>query len=121
MKLSLDASLTAASSITSDSLALSAWYDAHPGVRRLWAIRDAQALRVIVTLEPTVDDSDTYPAWFANSRKWTREMQASTGRSVRLELLDEPSTDAIEIDVEGEVVVAMSWRDPTSSTSFDQR
>ena len=79
----------------------------------MWAIKDVQALRAIVTLEPTVDNCDTYPVWFANSREWAREMQASTGSSVKLELIDEPSADAIEVDAEGEVVVAMSWRDPT--------
>ena len=113
MKLSLDPSDAAPGNITSESLALSAWYDAHPAVRRMWAIKDAQALRVIVTLEPTVDDSDVYPAWLANSQAWVREMRATTGSAVRLELIDEPAADAIEVDGEGELVVAMSWRDPT--------
>ena len=114
MKLSLDPSVTAPRPITEEFLALSAWYDAHPIVRRMWAIEEAHALRVIIMVEPTVDDSDTYPIWFANSRQWTHEMQAKTGRFVRLQLIDEPSADEIEVDAEGEIIVAVSWRDPAS-------
>ena len=80
---------------------------------------DAQTLSVIVTLEPTVDNGDTYPAWFACNQGWAREIQAITGRPVKLEMLDEPSVDEFEIDVEGEIVAAISWRDPTSFWKAD--
>lgn len=113
MKLNLDPAVTSARRITSESLALAAWYDAHPAVRRLWAIRDAQTLSVILTLEPTMDNGDTYPTWFACSHGWTREVQSITGSSVKLELLDEPLVDEFDIDLEGEIVAAISWRDPT--------
>jgi hypothetical protein len=112
MKLSLDPSVTPAQTITAESLALAAWYDAHPAVRRMWAIREAEKLRVIVTLEPTIDNSDTHPAWLANSHAWGHELHSHTGSFVELELVDEPLINEIETDAEGDVVVAMCWRDP---------
>jgi hypothetical protein len=119
MKLSLDPLATVPRHITAEAEALAAWYDAHPTIRRLWAIRDAQALSVIVTLEPTVDNSDTYPAWFACNQGWAREIRSITGSPVELELLDEPTVDEFEIDLEGEIVAAISWRDPTSFWKAD--
>lgn len=111
MKLSLDPYVTAPRTTTPESSALEAWYDAHPAVRRMWAIRDAQTLRVIVTLEPTVDNDDTLPAWLANGQAWVRELQSHTGSFVELELIDEPLLDEIETDAEGDLVIAMCWRD----------
>jgi hypothetical protein len=61
MELSLDQSITRPRDITSESLALAKWYDAHPGVQRLWGISDTQALRVVVLIEPTYDGDDVYP------------------------------------------------------------
>ena len=43
MKLSLDPMATIPRHITAEAEALAAWYDAHPTIRRLWAIRDANA------------------------------------------------------------------------------
>jgi hypothetical protein len=43
---------------------------------------------------------------------WARELQSHIGGSVELELVDEPRIDAVETDAEGEVVVALWWRDP---------
>jgi hypothetical protein len=119
MKLRLDATRDAPPHVTAESEALSEWYDAHPNIRRLWAIRDAEALSVILTLEPTVDNSDTYPAWFACNQAWTREIRSVTGGAVRLELLDEPVVDEFEIELEGEIVAALNWRDPTSFWKAD--
>ena len=123
MKLSLDPNVMAPRHITAEAEALAAWYDAHPTIRRLWAILnsqgDAQTLSVIVTLEPTVDNGDTYPAWFACNQGWAREIQGITGRLVTLEMLEEPSVDEFEIDVDGEIVAAISWRDPTSFWKAD--
>ena len=112
MKLSLDPSVTALPTNTAESLALAAWYDAHRAVRRMWAIRDAEKLRVIVMLEPTVDNSDTHPAWLANGHAWARDLHSRTGGFVELELVDEPLINEIETDAEGDVIVAMCWRDP---------
>jgi hypothetical protein len=119
MKLSLDSSVNMPRHITAESEALAEWYDAHPAIRRLWAIRDSQALSVILTLEPTVDNDDTYPAWFACNHGWARELRSITGGAVNLELLDEPSIDEFEVDLEGEIVAALSWRDPTSFWKAD--
>jgi hypothetical protein len=119
MKLSLDPAVTAPSHISAEAEALADWYDAHPTIRRLWAIRSALALNVIVTLEPTVDNGDTYPAWFACSRGWAHEIHGLTGGQVSLELLEEPSVDEFEIELEGELVAALSWRDPTSFWKAD--
>ena len=119
MKLKLDPTAMVPRHITAESLALAAWYDGHPTIRRLWAISDEQSLSVILTLEPTMDGDDTYPTWFACSRGWTREIQSITGRPVTVEMLDEPSIDEFEIDLEGEIVAAISWRDPTSFWKAD--
>jgi hypothetical protein len=112
MKLGLDLSITAPRTISSESLALAAWYDTHPAVRRMWAIRNAQTLHVIVALEPTMDNSETYPAWLANGHEWIQELRSHTGCRVELELIDEPLVDEIETDAEGDIVVVMCWRDP---------
>ena len=112
MKLSFDPSVTSPRLITSESLALATWYDAHPAVRRMWAIRHEHTLRVIVALEPTVDDDDVHPVWLANSMAWARELRAQSGGFVELELIDESAVNEIETDAEGDLVVAMCWRDP---------
>lgn len=96
-----------------ESAAVAAWYAAHSSVRRLWAIRDAYGLRVLVTLEPTPDGNDTYPAWIANRHAGAHELQLCTDPSVRLELLDEPVGDAAAVDAEGLIVATLSWRDPS--------
>lgn len=112
MKLSFDPSATAPRNITAESVALATWYDAHPAIRRLWGIRDTQRLRVIVSVEPTHDDSDIFPVWIGNSAAWAQELRLFTGTSVQLELIDEPS-DGIEIDAGSNVVADLFWRDPT--------
>jgi hypothetical protein len=119
VKLSLDPTAMVPRHVTAESEALAAWYDAHPSIRRLWAIRGVQLLNVILTVEPTMDGDDTYPAWFACSRGWTSEIQSIAGGSVQLELLDEPQVNEFEIEVEGEIVAALSWRDPTSFWKAD--
>ena len=113
MKLSLDPTAMVPSHVTAQAEALAEWYDAHPTVRRLWAVKDAKSLSVILTLEPTMDGDDTYPAWFACSHGWAREIQSIAGSAVRLKLLDEPAGCDFEVDLEGEIVAAISWRDPT--------
>jgi hypothetical protein len=119
MKLSLDPMATFPRHVTAESEALAAWYDAHPTIRRLWAIRDGQSFNVILTLEPTMDNSDVTPSWFACNQGWAREIRAITGSPVELELLDEPLVDEFEVDLEGEIVAAISWRDPTSFWKAD--
>lgn len=119
MKLSLDPTGMVPRHVTAEGEALASWYDAHPTIRRLWAVRSALALNVIVTLEPTVDNGDTYPAWFACSRGWAQEIQLLTGSTVSLELLEEPAVNEFDIELDGEIIAALSWRDPTSFWKAD--
>ena len=119
MKLSLDPRINAPCHVSAEAEALAQWYDTHPEIRRLWAIRGVQFLSVIVTLEPTMDNDDTYPAWFACSQHWAREIRSIADGPVILELLDEPTVDEFEIDLDGEIVAAISWRDPTSFWKAD--
>lgn len=119
MKLSLDPAAMAPSHVTAEGEALADWYDAHPTIRRLWAIRSELALNVIVTLEPTVDNNDTYPAWFACSRGWAQEIQLLIGGTVSLEMLEEPPVDEFEIGLDGEIIAALDWRDPSSFWKAD--
>jgi hypothetical protein len=113
MKLSLDPSVTAPRNITTESLALAKWYDAHPAIQRLWAITDTQTLRVVVLIEPTHDSDDVYPAWIANRQTWARELRLLTGSAVQLELVGEPPLDGIEVHAESILVADLFWRDAT--------
>jgi hypothetical protein len=117
MKLKVDAATPAPQGVTRETLALSAWYDRNPAVRRLWAVRGAGGLRVIVALEPTLDSSDIYPLWLANSQAWIKELHSHTGSPVELELIDEPIGDGFHTDAHGELIVAMCWRDPSHALS----
>src|SRR5262245_28501937 len=96
-----------------ESAAVAEWYASHPDVRHLWAIRDADGLRVLITLEPTADGDDTNPAWLANSDAWAHELQSCTGHVVHLELLDEPVFDEATIGAKSLIVASLSWRDPS--------
>jgi len=105
--------VTAPRNITAESLALAKWYDANPTVQRLWGIRDAQALRVVVALEPTLDSDDVSPAWVANCQAWARELHLLTGAAVQLELVGESPLDGIEFRAESVIVADLFWRDAT--------
>jgi hypothetical protein len=90
------------------------WYGSHALVRRLWAIRDSHGLRVLVTLEPTHDSDDTFPAWLANRQAWVQELQSHGDNSVRLEQID----DEVPFETEGVIIAALSWRDPVSEIAI---
>ena len=113
MKLSLDPYVTAPRNTTAESLALARWYDSKPAVRRLWGIKDAQRLRVIVAVEPTLDDDDISPAWFAHAEEWASELHSHMGSDVQLELIHVPTFDEIEIDDESVIIADLFWRDAT--------
>lgn len=120
MKLSLDpACQPTPPHVTAEAEALADWYDSHPDVRRLWAIQGALSLNVIVTLEPTMDNGDTSPPWLACGRRWAGEIQSLMGSTVSLELLEEPLSSEVDVEYEGEIVAALSWRDPTSFWKAD--
>lgn len=102
---------------------LSEWYARTPGVRRLWAIDSTrppgpsafERLRVVLMLEPAGDSGETSIVWMARGRTWQRELRAQLACEVDLEWLDDGDSDELEIDGDGTVVVALCWRDPTSS------
>jgi hypothetical protein len=101
---------------TPAAAALVKWYASHSIVRRLWAIESGEAIRVVVTLEPTLDGDDTQPAWLANSWSWAQDLRLRLQRMVHLELINEPSlrTEA-SCDGDGALITEISWRDPTQA------
>jgi hypothetical protein len=113
MKLSLEPVVVAPQDATVESLALALWYDSQPSVRRLWGIRHEQRLRVIIAVEPTLDNDDVFPAWFVNSGAWTNQLQLYLGCEVQLELLQESAWGGIEVDSGSIVVADLNWRDAT--------
>lgn len=95
---------------------LSEWYAAHSIVRRLWAMESGEAIRVVVTLEPTLDGDDTQPAWLANSWTWAQELRLRLQRIVHLELINEPTTRIEAIcDSDNALITAISWREPAET------
>jgi hypothetical protein len=112
MKLSLEPIVVAPQDITPESLALARWYDSQPVVRRLWGIKHQQHLRVIVALEPTLDNDDIYPVWLVNTGAWTRDLRSRTGCAVQLELYLESPFSGVEIGP-GNVIADLFWRDAT--------
>jgi hypothetical protein len=90
---------------------LAKWYAAHSVIRRLWAISESQRMRVIVTLEPTRDGDDIYPAWLANGHEWAHELQLRLGGPVQLEVMDEPVLAGLATGVDGVLVAEVCWRD----------
>jgi hypothetical protein len=111
-KLSVKPSLATPQTVTAESVALASWYDSKPAVRRLWGVKDAQTLRVIIAVEPTLDNDDIYPAWFANAKEWTSQLHAYTKRHVQLELIQGPPY-GLEIDPGSVVIAELFWRDAT--------
>ena len=101
--------------VTRESAALSAWYNSRPEIRRLWALRDTQGLRVLVHVERALDSNEIHPAWMANRDVWIDELQLRTGSPVRLENADVPFGDELVTDAPGVIVAALSWRDPAFS------
>jgi len=118
MKLSLSPSLQTHPQETLDFDALRSWYDGKPSVRRLWAIRpeedsEATGLRVILMLEPSPDGNDPSPRWMAHGPQWAMELTERLSGTVQLERIDGPLPDEFEIEGEGVLLSALSWRDPT--------
>lgn len=99
--------------VISESLALAHWYDSQPVVRRLWGIRRQDLLRVIVAIEPTLDNDDIYPAWLANTSSWRRDLHARLGRPVQLELFLMSPWDEVKVEPGCVVIADLHWRDAT--------
>ena len=100
--------------VTAASVVLAKWYAAHPAVRRLWAFKESQGMRIIVTLEPTHDGDDVFPAWLANGREWTHELQLRMDGPVQLEVMHEPFLPDFAAGVDGVPVAELFWRDPST-------
>ena len=113
MKLKHEPFVVAPQDVTAESLALARWYDTQPAVRRLWGIRHEQRLRVIVAIEPTLDNDDVFPAWLVNSDEWVNELELGTGSPVQLELLQESPWGGIDVDSGSVVIADLFWRDAT--------
>ena len=77
--------------VTRECAVLPAWSDSRAGIRRLWAVRNAQGLRVPVHVERAFDSNEVDPAWMANRDVWITELQLRRGSPVRLEYTDVPS------------------------------
>ena len=113
MKVSSDPAVPVEGIIVEESLALARWYDAHPSIRRLVGITVGEGLRVIVAIDPTLDDDDILPVWLANTRIWTKELCVQTGRFVQLELTQDLPADGIEVDPNSRLIADLFWRDAT--------
>jgi hypothetical protein len=92
---------------------LAEWYAAHSAVRRLWAIKESQQMRVVIRLEPTNDGDDIYPAWLAKGHEWARELQLLMAAPVQLEVVDEPLLAEFAAGIDGVLVAELFWRDPS--------
>lgn len=90
------------------SQVLARWYADHPAIRRLLASSESQRMRVVVTLAPTNDSDEIYPAWLANAGEWTHELELRLGVPVQLEVGERPAR--------GEFVAELSWRDSSVSS-----
>ena len=69
-------------------------------------------MRVIVTLEPTHDGDDIYPAWVANGHEWAHELRLRIDGPVQLEVVHEPLLPDFAAGVDGVLFAELSWRDP---------
>jgi hypothetical protein len=88
------------------------WYAEHSPIRRLRAVEDSVALKVLVSLEPTSDGDDTLPIWLAKNRDWANDLRRRLQREVQLQLVvsspfGEPYLNAAAI-----TIPEASWRDP---------
>jgi hypothetical protein len=92
-------------------LVLADWYAAHSSVRRLWAIRESQRLRIVVSLEPSLDNDDVYPAWLANGHQWTHELQMRLDEPVQLQVINEPILNELAAGIDGVLFAELFWRD----------
>jgi hypothetical protein len=101
---------TAQREIEEIASAIAHWYADQCSIRRLWAIEDPTALKILVALEPTADGGDTLPIWLANKRTWADDLRILAGREVQLELL--VSDTLVEPYVNDDAIIAeLSWRD----------
>jgi hypothetical protein len=117
MNTNRDALLDRGQTVTAAAAILGKWYASHSIFRRLWAIEASEAIRIVLTLEPTLDGDDTQPAWLANSWSWAQELRVRLQRQVHLELINEPSARVeASCDIASASITEISWRDASRDT-----
>lgn len=114
MNLSSDGSSDGEPATSAAAAELARWYTSHAVVRRLWAIEEIEAIRIVLALEPTVDGADAQPAWLASSSTWAQELQLRMHKIVRLELLDEPTHIKLPLERDCVLIAEVAWRDPSA-------
>jgi hypothetical protein len=112
MKTSIDTSSSTGPEAAELPAVLSQWYAANPAVRRLWAVEDSFAVRIHLTLEPTLDGPDTLPVWLAHCHNWTRDLQLLTNRDVQLRLVDADVFAGSPMLMDETLLAELHWRDP---------
>ena len=93
------------------STRLSAWYDAHSSVRRLWAIEDGRSLTVCISLEPTSDGDDALPIWLAMNREWCSDLQSMIPREVQLQFVTQDVLPSSYATGDAVIVAEIDWRE----------
>jgi hypothetical protein len=91
--------------------ALARWYADHSPIRRLWAVEDSVALKVLVALEPTSDGDDTLPVWLANNRDWANDLRLRLQREVQLQLIVSSAFGDSYVNAHAVTIAEVSWRD----------
>lgn len=89
---------------------LERWYTDHSSIRRLLAIADPTALKVLVKLEPTPDGDETLPIWLANRCAWVDELRLRVRWEVQLQLIGSGIVED-HIDADALTIAEVSWRD----------
>lgn len=110
MNRSLDAPFHCGQGNTAEAAVLATWYASHAVVRRLWAIEEIDAIRIIVKLEPTSDGGDTLPAWLANNWAWAQELRSRMHRTVHLEMIGASPIESV-FDRDRTLITEISWRE----------
>jgi hypothetical protein len=106
-----DGALAAEPAVTEIAAALTRWYADHSAIRRVWAIEDSVALKVLIALEPTSDGDDVLPVWLANSGLWRSDLRLRLQREVQLQLVLSASFDESDVNPDAAPIAEVSWRD----------
>jgi hypothetical protein len=93
------------------SVRLARWYDAHPSIRRLWAIEEDSLLAVYVSLEPTSDGDDCLPVWLAMNHHWRRDLQSITRREVHLRFVPSDVLPTSYVNGDAMIIAEVDWRE----------
>ena len=102
---------TAEPEVAEIATALARWYADHSPIRRLWAVEDSVALKVLVALEPTSDGDDTLPVWLANNGGWANDLRLRLQREVQLQLVVSGASGESYVNPDAVTIAEVSWRD----------